>query len=205
MSSLSSSTKRAIWPSLLPEFSSWSATIGLLLGAMSIILTGISGLTWQVTVATCLIVIVVPTLAYALWKIAYVIWQRVQQYDLLCNDLEEARSKYQKAQENIELFLKLLHSAGAQIFEVTSAEWGNKSPFLVIDCNQSVPPGSKLTVLNRFTLDTVGSFEVVQPTIDGYLLRKRRILNIDWWNCLDDEVAKCTHPRIVDAVAILLN
>lgn len=201
----SSFPKRAGWTKLLPGFSSWSAIVGLLLNVMSLILTGISGLTWWTNIAICLTLFVVSTLAYAVWKIANVTWQRVKQYNLLYDDLEELRSQYQQIQENSELLLKILRFAGTEIFEVTGIEWGNKSPLLVMNCSQSITIGSKLAVINRFTLDILGRFEVVQPTVDGYLLREMRILNTIWWSSLCDEMAKYAHPRIVDAVAVLLH
>jgi hypothetical protein len=203
--SRSSFPKRAIWPKLLPEFSPWSGVVGVLLSGISLILTGISDLNWWIKVGLCLVSLVVPIVAYVIWKNANIIWQRVKQYDLLYDDLEHAVSDNRQLQENFTFFLKSLLSAGLQVFEVTGIEWGNKSPLLVIACNQQLPVGSKLVVINVSTLDTLGRFEVMQATIGGYLAREERILNAVWWGLLHDEMAKYAHPRIVNAAAVLLH
>jgi hypothetical protein len=203
--SRSSFPQRAAWPKLLPGFSPWSGVVGLLLSGISLILTGISDLNWWIKVGICFVSFVVPLVIYAIWKVTNVIWQRVKQYDLLYEDLEHATSNNRQLQENFTLFLKTLMSAGIQIFEVTGIEWGNKSPLLVIACNQPVPIGSKLVVVNFFTLDHLGQFQIVQATMGGYLAREVQISNAVWWGFLHNEIAKYAHPRITSTVAVLLH
>lgn len=202
--SRSSFPQRAVWPKLLPGFSPWSGVVGVLLGGISLILTGISDLNWGIKVGLFLISLVVPILAYVIWNNANIIWQRVKQYDLLYDELELTASNNQQLQENFAFILQTLMSARLQVFEVTGIEWGNKSPLLVIACNQQVLVGSKLVVINVSTLDTLGRFEVVQATIGGYLAREDMISNAVWWGFLHEEIAKYAHPRIVNAVAVLL-
>jgi hypothetical protein len=122
----------------------------------------------------------------------------------LYDDLEQTLSNNRQVQENFTFFLKILLSAGLQIFDVTGIEWGNKSPLLVLACNQQLTVGSKLVVINVVTLDILGQFEIVQATIGGYCAREERILNAVWWGFLHDEIAKYAHPRIVNVVAVLL-
>ena len=88
---------------------------------------------------------------------------------------------------------------------MTGIEWGNRSPLLVIACNQQGLVGSKLMVINISTLDILGQFEVEQTTRGGYFAREDRISNAVWWAFLRDEMARYAHPRIVDAVAVLLH
>ena len=203
--SRSSSPQRAIWPKLLPGFSSWLTLVGVLLSGISLILTGISDLNWWIKVGLCLVSFVVPIFAYVIWKYTNIIWQRVKQYDLLYDGLERTASNNQQLQENLTLFLQILAYAGLQVFDVTGMVRGNRSPLLVIACNQQGLVGRKLVVINISTLDTLGQFEVVQTTMDGYLMREDRIVNALWWGFLHEEMAKYANPRIVGAVAILLH
>jgi hypothetical protein len=203
--SRSSFPQRAVWPKLLPGLSPWLGVVGVLLGGISLILTGISDLNWWIKIGLLLISLVVPILAYVIWKNASIIWKRVKQYDILYDGLERTASNNQQLQENFTLFLQTLTSAGLQVFDVTGIEWGNRSPLLVIASNQQVLLGSKLVVINISTLDILGRFEVVQATMGGYLAREDRILNAVWWGFLHDEMARYAHPRIVGAVAILLH
>ena len=177
---------------------------GVLLSGMSLILTGISDLNWWIKVGLCLISFVFPILAYVIWKNANILLQRVKQYDLLYDNLEHAASNNRQLQENFTLFLQILISAGLQVFDVTGVEWGNKSPLLAIACDQKVPVGSKLVVINVSTLDTLGRFEVVQATIGGYFAREDRIVNAVWWGFLHNEMVKYSHPRVFNTVAVLL-
>ena len=203
--SRSSFPQRAVWPKLLPGLSPWLGVVGVLLGGISLILTGISDLNWWIKIGLLLISLVVPILAYVIWKNASIIWKRVKQYDILYDGLERTASNNQQLQENFTLFLQTLTSAGLQVFDVTGIEWGNRSPLLVIASNQQVLLGGKLVVINISTLDILGRFEVVQATMGGYLAREDRILNAVWWGFLHDEMARYAHPRIVGAVAILLH
>jgi hypothetical protein len=203
--SRSSFPQRAVRPKLLPGFSFWSAAVGVLLSGISLILTGNSDLNWWTKVGLCLISLVAPILVYVIWKNASVIWQRLKQYDLLYDELERTASNNQQLQENFTFILQTLISfAGLRVFKVTGIEWGNISPLLVIACNQQGLVGSKLVVINVSTLDTLGRFEVVQATVGGYLAREDRIVNAVWWGLLHEEIAKYAHPRIVNAVAVLL-
>jgi hypothetical protein len=201
----SSFPQRAVWPRVLPGLSPWLGVVGVLLGGISLILTGISDLNWWIKVGLLLISLVVPILAYVIWKHASIIWQRVKQYDLLYDGLERTASNNQQLQENFTLFLQILRYAGLQVFDVTGIVWGNKSPHLVIACNQQGLVGRKLVIINIFTLDILGRFEVVQATWGGYLAREDRIVNAVWWGFLHEEVSRYAHPRIVGAVAILLH
>jgi len=81
---------------------------------------------------------------------------------------------------------------------------GQQIPLLVIACNIQVPVGSKLVVINTSTLDALGRFEVVQATMGGYLAQEDRISNAVWWGLLHNEMAKYAHPRIDNAIAVLL-
>jgi len=172
---------------------------------MSLLLTGSSGLDWGTKIGLCLIAFVFPILAYVIWRYTSVIVRRLKQYDPLYDELERAALNNRQLQGNFMSFLQTLTSAGLQVFDVTGIEWGNRSPLLVIACNQQGLVGSKLVVINISTPDILGRFEVVQATMGGYLAREDRILNAVWWGFLHDEMAKYAHPRIVGAVAILLH
>ncbi len=201
----SSFPQRAVWPRLLPGLSLWLGVVGVILGVISLILTGISDLNWWIKVGLLLISLVVPILAYAIWKCASVIWQRVRQYDLLYGGLERTASNNQQLQENFTLFLQILAYAGLQVFDVTGMVRGNRSPLLVIACNQQGLVGSKLVVINISTLDVLGRFKVVQPTMDGYLMQEDLISNGLWWGYLHEQMAIYAHPRIFHTVAVLLH
>ena len=190
---------------MLPGLSPWLGVVGVFLGGISLTLTGISDLNWWVKVGLLLISLLVPILAYVIWKTASIIWQRVKQYDFLYDELERTTSNSQQLQENFTLFLQTLWYTGLQVLDVTGIEWGNRSPLLVIACNQQGLLGRKLVVINISTLDILGRFEVVQPIMGGYLMREDRIENAVWWGLLHDEVARYAHPRIVSTVAILLH
>ena len=197
--------QRAVWSRVLPGLSPWLGVVGVFLGGISLTLTGISDLNWWVKVGLLLISLLVPILAYVIWKTASIIWQRVKQYDFLYDELERTTSNSQQLQENFTLFLQTLWYTGLQVLDVTGIEWGNRSPLLVIACNQQGLLGRKLVVINISTLDILGRFEVVQPIMGGYLMREDRIENAVWWGLLHDEVARYAHPRIVSTVAILLH
>jgi hypothetical protein len=190
---------------LLPEFSLWLGVVGVILGSISLILTGHSDLSWWVIVGLLLISFVVPILAYVIWKCASVIWQRIRQYDLLYGGLERTTSNNQQLQENFTLFLQILAFAGLQVFDVTGMAWGNRSPLLVIASNQQGLVGNKLVVINISTLDILGRFKVVQTTMDGYLIQEDRIVNGLWWGFLHEEMERYAHPRIFHTVAVLLH
>ena len=111
----SSFPQRAIWPRLLPGFSLWSGVVGVLLGGISLILTGISDLNWWVKVGILLILLVIPILANVIWKNASIIWQRVKQYDLLYDELERIALNNQQLQENFTSILQTLMTAGLQV------------------------------------------------------------------------------------------
>src|SRR5260370_31194939 len=115
----SSFPQRAVWPRLLPGLSLWLGVVGVILGVISLILTGISDLNWWIKIGLLLISLVVPILAYVIWKNASIIWKRVKQYDLLYDGLERTASNNQQLQENFTLFLQTLTSAGLQVFDVT--------------------------------------------------------------------------------------
>jgi hypothetical protein len=201
----SSSPQRAVWPRLLPELSLWFGVVGVVLGGISLILTGNSDLNWWIKVGLLLISLVVPILAYVIWKCASIIWQRLKQYDLLYDGLERIALNNQQLQENFTLFLQILVYAGLQVFDVTGMVRGNRSPLLVIACNQQGLVGRKLVVINISTLDILGQFEVVQTTMDGYLMREDRIVNALWWGFLHEEMARYANPRIFRTVAVLLH
>lgn len=197
--------QRAVWSRALPGFSPWLGVVGVFLGGLSLILTGISNLNWWIKVGLLLVSLLVPILAYVIWKTASIIWQRVKQYDFLYDGLERTISNNQQLQENFTLFLQTLWYAGLQVLDVTGIEWGNRSPLLVIACNQQGLLGRKLVVINISTLDILGRFEVVRSTWGGYLAQEDRIENAVWWGLLHDEAARYAHPRIVGAVAILVH
>src|SRR5690349_19864071 len=100
--------QKAVWPRLLPRFSFWLGAVGVVLGGLSLILTGHSDLSWWVIVGLLLIAFVAPILAYVIWQCASVIRQRVRQYDLLYDGLERTVSNNQQLQENFTLFLQIL-------------------------------------------------------------------------------------------------
>ncbi len=202
--SRSSFPQRVVWPKLLPGYSVWSAAVGVLLSGMSLLLTGNSGLDWGTKIGLCLIAFVFPILVYVVWRYTSVIVRRLKQYDPLYDELERTASNNRQLQENFTFFLQILISAGLQVFDVTGVEWGNKSPLLAIACDQKVPVGSKLVVINVSTLDTLGRFEVVQATIGGYFAREDRIVNAVWWGFLHNEMVKYSHPRVFNTVAVLL-
>ena len=214
--SRSSFPQRAVWPRLLPGLSLWLGVVGVVLGGISLILTGNSDLNWWIKVGLLLISFVVPILAYVIWKCAIITWQRLKQYDLLYDGLERIALNNQQLQENFTLnnqqlqenftlFLQILAYAGLQVFDVTGMVRGNRSPLLVIACNQQGLVGSKLVVINISTLDILGQFEVVQTTMDGYLMREDRIVNALWWGFLHEEMARYANPRIFRTVAVLLH
>ena len=91
------------------------------------------------------------------------------------------------------------------MFKVTGMQWGNVSPHLVIACNQPKLVGRKMVVIHVSTFDTLGCFEVIQITIDGYLMREEQISNPVWWGFLHRQMQQYAHPRIDDAVAILIH
>ena len=190
---------------MLPRLSLWLGLVELILGGLSLILTGISDLNWWIKVGLLLISLVVPILAYVIWKNASIIWKRVKQYDLLYDGLERTASNNQQLQENFTLFLQILAYAGLQVFDVTGMVLGNRSPLLVIACNQQGLVGSKLVVINISTLDVLGRFKVVQPTMDGYLMQEDLISNGLWWGYLHEQMAIYAHPRIFHTVAVLLH
>ncbi len=196
--------QRAVWPKLLPELSLWSTLVGMLLGGISLILTGVSDLNWWVKVGILLVSLLIPTFAYMIWTNVRVIWQRVMQYDLLYDGGERAAANNQQLQENFTLFLQTLTNAGLHVFRVTGIEWGNPSPFLVIACDRQLPIGSKLFVVHATTLDELGHFVVVQAIRGGYFAREEKIKNSVWWGLLHEEMAKYAHPRITNALAIWL-
>jgi hypothetical protein len=197
--------QRAVWPRLLPGFSSWSGVVGVVLSAISLIVTGISDLDWWIRVGICLLAFVVPIPASAIWKYANIVWQRVKQYDLLYDGFENAASNNQQLQENFTLFVQIVVSAGLQVFEVTGITWGNISPLVGIVCNQQGLLGRKLVVINISTLGVLGRFEIVQAELGGYLAREDRIVDAVWWGFLHNKVARYGRSRIVGAVAILLH
>lgn len=202
--SKSSFPQRAVWPRLLPGFSPWSGVVGVLSSVISVIVIGISDLNWWAKAGIILILLVVPTIGYAVLKRASIIWQRVKQYDFLYDELEHTVSDIQQLQENLRLFIQNLRYAGLQVFEVTGMQWSNPSPFLVIACNQNLPLGSKLVVIKISNLDALGQFAVEQTTSGGYFVREDRIFNAVWWGFLHDQLAQYAHPRIDDTVAVLL-
>ncbi len=202
--SRSSFPQRAVWPKLLPAFSSWVGIVGVVLSLISLILTGITDLNWWVKGILCLVAFALPIFLYAIWRYINILLQRVKQYSLLYNELEYAQWSDLQLQKNLMLFSQILVSAGIQMFEVTGLEWGNRSPLVVIACDQQVPIGSRLAVISTSTLNTLGQFEVVQPTFGGYLAREYRIVDAVWWGHLHNQVVRLPHPRIFDAVAILL-
>jgi hypothetical protein len=149
---------------------------------------------------------VIPILAYAIWKYTNSILQRVKQYDPLYDGLMSAISDYQQLQENLMAFSQILRAAGVQMFEVTGLQWGNRSPLVVIACDQPVPLGSKLAVISVDTLNALGRFEVIQSTFGGYLAQEDLILDPVWWGYLHQKLDISPHPRFDDsAVAILLD
>lgn len=195
---------RAVWPNLFPGLSLWLTFVGVLLSGISLVLTGISDLNWWVKVGLCLIAFVLPLLAYAVWRYLNILLQKVKQYDLLYDDLISADTDYQQLQGNLAAFNQILRAAGVQMFEVTGLAWGNRSPLVVIACDQQVLVGSKLAIINIFTLNTLGRFEVVRPVMDGYLVREDLILDPVWWGYLREEATRNANPRISNAVAVLL-
>jgi hypothetical protein len=182
-----------------------SRALTLVRGGWGVIRWYITDLNWWIKVGLFLIALVVPILAYVIWKKVSIIWQRVKQYDFLYDELGHTASNNRQLQGNFTFFLQTLMSAGLQVFEVTGIEWGNRSPLLVIACNQQGLVGSKLVVINIFTLDTLGQFEVEQATRGGYLAREDRISNAVWWGFLREKMDRYAHPRIDDAVAVLLH
>jgi hypothetical protein len=207
----SSFPQRAVWPRLLPGFSPWSGVVGVLSSVISVIVIGISDLNWWAKAGIIFILLVVPIIGYAILKRASIIWQRVKQYDLLydelertVDELERTVSDIQQLQENLRLFIQNLRYAGLQVFEVTAIQWSNPSPFLVIACNQNLPLGSKLVVINVSNLDALGQFAVEQTTSGGYFVREDRIFNAVWWGFLHNQVAQHAHSRIDGTVAVLL-
>ncbi len=197
--------QRAVWPKLLPGFPFWSGMVAVFLGGLSLFLIGIPDLNWWIKVSFALIALVFPILVRLIWKYPSIMWQRVKQYDFLYGELERTASNDRQLQENFTFILqKIIMSAGLQVFGVTGVERGNRSPLLVIDCNQQVPIGSKLVVINTSTLDTLGRFEVEQATRGGYLAREDWISNPVWWGLLHNQVDISVHSRIDDAVAVLL-
>ena len=197
--------KRAVWSRVLPEFAIWLGLVGALFGAISLISTGASNLSWWVKIGILFLAVLVPTFAYAIWNTTRIIWQRVKQYDFLYDGFELAISNNQQLQENFRHFLQILKYAGLNVFDVTSAEWGTRSPLLVIACSEQGLSGRKLVVVDTSTLDILGRFEVVQPIFGGYLAQEDRIENAVWWGYLHEEVAKYAHPRIKGVGAILLH
>ena len=176
----------------------------MLFGIITLILTGISDLNWWIKVGLSLLSLVVPILAYIIWKHTSIIWQRIKQYDFLYDELKRIVSDNQQLRENLRGFIRNLRYAGLHVFEVTGIEWGNPSPFLVIACNQKLPLGSKLVVINVSNLDALGQFAIEKTTSGGYLVREDQIFDALWWGYLHDQVAQYAHPRIFNAIAVLL-
>lgn len=201
----SSFPQRAVWPKLLPKFSLWLGVVGGLLGAASLILTGISDLSLWVKIGILLASLLIPIIIYAIWMNVSAIWRRVKQYNFLYDELERTTSYNQQLQGNFMFFLQTLATSGFQMFEVTGIEWGNRSPLLAISCNQPGLVGSKIVVINVSTLDTLGQFRVVQPIIGGYFAQEDRISNAVWWGLLREEMARHPHPRVFNTIAVLLH
>lgn len=213
--SKSSFPPRIVWPKLLPTITDWQGWGGVVLGVITFFLPSV--VDWWIKVSLILLSFTAPTLVSVFWKIISVIWKRLKQYDLLYDKLmltdannqqlqDEFAQSHQQLQENFGVFLQILMSfAGIKMFEVTSIVWGNKSPLLAIASKKPVPIGSKLVIINIDTLDVLGRFEIVQTTIGGYLVQENLIVNAVWWGFLHNELVKYAHPRITNAVAILLH
>ncbi len=197
--------QRAVWPKLLPEFSSWSGWVGVLSFIVSVILIGIPSLSWWAKVCIILIVLVIQIIFVVIWRKVSIILQRVKQYDFLYNSLELTTSDLQQLQENLKTFIQNLSYVGLRVFEVTGIQWSNPSPLLVISCNQNLLPGSKLVIIKVANLEAMGQFVVAQATNGGYLMREDQIYNPVWWGFLHNQVAQYPHPKIDGTVAILLH
>lgn len=202
--SRSSFPQRAVWPKLFPAFSYWSGVLGVLSFVISVIVIGVPYLSWWAKAAVILVVFVVAIFGLTILKIVSTIYQRVKQYDLLYDGLRFTVSDVQRLQANLEGFILNLKHAGLQMFDVTGVEWVNPYLLLEITCNQKLPLGSKLVVIEVSTSAALGRFTVVQAASGGYFAREEMIFDALWWGFWHDQATKYAHPRMHGNVAILL-
>ncbi len=218
--------QRVAWKKSFLDFSTWSAVVGLLITIIPVIAVGFLDLNAWIKIGIIVAIFIVVSVGYMILMKVGVMWKRLKQYDPLYDTLEsiiienqqlqgshqqlqknhqQLQEAYQQLQENLKDFIQNINALGLQAFTVTSIQWGNPSPLLVIACNQNLPQGSKFVIIKVATLEAMGQFVIEQHTHGGYLIREDRIFNAVWWGYLHNQVARYPHPRIDDTLAILLH
>jgi hypothetical protein len=198
------------WPRRqLPDLSWLSGIVTILSFAVALFLVGVTQLSLAARVGILLGSLVVPVLILMIWKNGAVAWKRLRQYDELHTSAERYEREAGQLRSHFASLMEVLISAGLRTFAVVNLTTQGNNVLLVIDVHTGdehvghLRLGSRVMVVDYLNLDTLGQFEIVRHTTQGYFAREVEIINAVWWGLLHEEASRHARPQI-NAVAILL-